>query len=70
MKVIINTTLPCGWKLTHQGAEDASLIHRNGEAESFDTTGLKVKSFDLGQVSSEITWHALQFIQENIWATP
>lgn len=31
------------WRLTHQAAEGTSLINRNGEAISFDTTGLKVK---------------------------
>lgn len=43
MKVIINTTLPCDRKLTLQGAEGTSLMNQDGEAESFDTTDLKVK---------------------------
>lgn len=38
------------WRLTHQGAEGTSLMNRNGEAISFDTTGLKGKEVWLRSV--------------------
>lgn len=44
------------WRLTHQGAEGTSSMNRNGEAISFDTTGLKVKRVWLRSV---LQWNNL-----------